>query len=103
LRLSEKMVSEKKYAAVCLLEVRLDRWEIVKGDTAFNSKYFFMMNVARSLRMTDQIERSIDILKDLHAFCLEIVGEKADAITTLYEIAKSYAALITSVDELALK
>jgi hypothetical protein len=97
------MVSEKKYAAVCRLEVRLDRWEIVKGDTVFNSKYFFMMNVARSLRKTDQIERSIDILKDLHAFCLEIVGEKADATTTLYEIAKSFAALIPTVEELALK
>lgn len=103
LRLTEQMVSEKKYAAVCQLEVRLDRWEIVKCDTVFNSKYYFMMNVARSLRNTDQIERSIDILKDLHAFCLEIVGEKADMITTLYEIAKSYAALIPTVAEQDLK
>ena len=103
LRLTEQMVSEKKYAAVCQLEVRLDRWEIVKCDTVFNSKYYFMMNVARSLRNTDQIERSIDILKDLHAFCLEIVGEKADMITNLYEIAKSYAALIPTVAEQDLK
>jgi len=103
LRLGEQMVSEKKYSAVCLLEGRLDRWDIVKNDTVFNSKYYFMMNVARSLRQTEQIERSIDILKDLHAFCLEVVGEKTDAISTLYELAKSYAALIPTVGELVLK
>ncbi len=97
------MVNEKKYQAVCVLEERLDRWEIVKSDTVFNSKYYFMMNVARSLRKTGQIEKSIEIFKDLHSFCLEIVGEKADAITSLYEIAKSYAALIPTVGELALK
>ena len=103
LRLGEQMVGERKYKAVCLMEGRLDRWDIVKNDSVFNSKYYFMMNVARSLRHTDQIERSIDILKDLHAFCFEVAGEKSDAITTLYELAKSYAALIPTVGELALK